>query len=125
MATNRSINIGPIALTSVLGTNILNCALAALGGPVGFAMQQPYLLLKHIRIINRTNVAATVSLWKGIAAGNVAGTEFIWAQKTVPAFDGIEEIGLYRFDAADFLVGGSNQANALTFYAEGELGVSG
>jgi len=125
MALNRSFNLGPVLLTTNPATNILNPAITNTAGPVGFVMPQPYILLQHLRVTNRTAVAITVSLWKGIAAGNIVGTEFVWAQKSVPAYDSVDAIGLWRFDAADFLVGGANQANALILTAEGEIGVSG
>lgn len=122
---NRSIRIGPVALTNTLTTNILNTNVTSVAGPVGFTMTQPYLLLKHIRIVNKTGSAATVSLWIGATASNTAGTEFAFQATSVPANSYIDWYGLVRLDAADFLVGGSGTATALSFEAEGELGVSG
>ena len=125
MASNKVFNFGPVALTTTLTTNILNPNVTSLAGPVGFTMSQPYLLLKHIRIGNKTASAATFSLWLGATGANAAGTEVVSTGKSVPANDYIDWYGSMRIDAAQFLVGGSNTATALTFEADGEIGVSG
>lgn len=122
---NRAIRIGPIALSSTLTTNILNSAIASLSGPVGFVMTQPYLILKHIRIVNKTGTATTVSLWIGASNGNVAGTEFAFQGTSVQPNLFLDWYGLIRLDAADFLVGGAGAPSALSFEAEGEIGVAG
>lgn len=124
MAANKIINIQPIALTATLTTNILNFAITSLTGPVGFTMTQMYVVLRHIRISNKTGSAATFSLWKGATGGNVAGTEFIGTAISVPANQGVDYYGIWRFDSADFLVGGAGTATALTLTADGEIGVS-
>ena len=77
MASNKIINIPPVALTTTLTTNILNPNITSVAGPVGFTMTQPYLLLRHIRIVNKTASAATFSLWKGATGANAAGSEII------------------------------------------------
>jgi hypothetical protein len=121
---NKPVRFGPVALTTTLTTNILNPNVTSLSGPVGFALTQPYFLLKHIRIVNKTASGATVSLWVGATAGNVAGTEFGFQGTTVAANSYIDWYGALRLDAADFLVGGAGTATALTFQAEGEVGIS-
>lgn len=125
MAANKIINIQPVALTTTLTTNILNTNVTSVAGPVGFTMTQPYLILRHVRIANKTGAAATFSLWKGATAGNVAGTEVIGTGVSVAANSAYDYYGILRLDSADFLVGGSNTATALTLTAEGEIGVSG
>ena len=64
MAQNKIINIQPVALTTTLTTNILNTNVTSLAGPVGVTVSQPYLILRHIRILNKTGTAATFSLYK-------------------------------------------------------------
>lgn len=125
MASNKSFNFGPVALTTTLTTNILNPNVSSVAGPVGFTMTQPYIILRHVRIVNKTASAATFSLWKGATSGNVAGTEIIGQGTSVPANSYVDWYGIMRFDAADFLVGGSNTATALSIQGEGEIGVSG
>ena len=125
MASNKVFNFGPVALTTTLTTNVLNPNITSVAGPVGFTMTQPYIVLRHIRIVNKTASAATFSLWKGATGANAAGTEVIGTGLSVAANSAFDWYGVMRLDAADFLVGGSNTATALTIVGEGELGVSG
>ncbi len=124
MASNKIINFGPVALTNTLTTNILNPLITSLSGPIGFTMTQPYLIIRHIRVVNKTAGAVTFSLWKGGTGGNVAGTEVIGQGLSVPANSAFDWYGMMRFDAADFLVGGASAATSLTIEGEGEIGVS-
>lgn len=125
MAANKIFNFGPVALTTTLTTNILNCNITSLAGPVGFTATQPYIILKHIRIVNKTAGAVTFSLWKGATGANAAGTEVIGQGTSIPANSYVDWYGIMRFDAADFLVGGSGTATALSIQGEGEIGMSG
>lgn len=123
MAQNTKKRFGPVALTTTLTTNVLNPGTGAKATPpVGYTDSNDYIILNHVRIVNKTGSAATVSFWLGASAGNVAGTEVLWQAKSVPANDAIDFYGLLRIDAADFLVGGSGTATALSFEAEGEIG---
>lgn len=120
---NKAFRFGPVALTNTLTTNILNPPTAT-GGTNGGAAAQ-YIILRHIRIVNKTVGAVTFSLWLGATGGNVAGTEIIGQGKSVPANDIIDWYGYLRIDAADFLVGGASAATSLSIEGEGEIGVSG
>jgi hypothetical protein len=123
---NRRLNIGPVALTTTLTTNILNVGTGAMATPpVGYTDMNRYIILRHITVTNKTAGAVTVSLWKGATGGNAAGTEFQWNAFSVAANSYAERYGEWRFDSADFLVGGSNTTTALTFEAEGEIGCAG
>jgi hypothetical protein len=119
---NRPFNFGPVALTSTLTTNILNCNITSLAGPVGFTATQPYIILRHLRFVNKTAAAHNFSLWKGATAANAAGTEVVGQGKNVPANDAYDWFGIMRFDAADFLVGGADANTALSIQGEGEIG---
>jgi len=125
MASNKTFNFGPVALTTTLTTNILNPAVTSVAGTTGFTMTQPYIILKHIRIVNKTAAAVTCSLWKGATGANTAGTEFAFQGTSIPANSYVDWYGLARFDAADFLVGGAGTTTALSIQGEGEIGVSG
>lgn len=125
MAANKVINILPIALTAVLTTNILNGAVTSMAGPVGVTIGQPYIIIRHVRVSNKTAAAASFSFWKGATGANVAGTEFIGTGISVPANSALDFYGVWRFDAADFLVGGASIITALTLTMDGEVGVSG
>lgn len=124
MAANRPLRVGPVALTNTLTTNILNCNVTSLAGPVGFTLTQPYMILRHIRIVNKTAGAVTFSLWLGATGANAAGTEFIGTGLSVAANSAFDWYGMVRLDAADFLVGGASAATSLSFEAEGEIGLS-
>lgn len=125
MPANKAFRFGPVALTNTLTTNILNPNVTSVAGPVGFTMTQPYLLLRHIRIVNKTAGAVTFSLWLGATGANAAGTEIIGVGQSIAANSAYDWYGALRLDAADFLVGGSNTATALAIEGEGEIGVSG
>lgn len=116
-------NFGPLALTNTLGTNILNPA-AASGGVNGGSSAQ-YIVITHFRVMNKTTGAVTFSLWKGATTANAAGTEFIGTAISVPPNTGLDFYGMWRFDAADFLVGGASAATSLTIEGEGYVGVAG
>lgn len=123
MAANKIFNFGPVALTNTLTTNILNPAITSLAGPVGFTATQPYIILRHIRIVNKTAGAVTFSLWKGATGGNAAGTEVIGTGQSIAANSSYDWYGIMRFDAADFLVGGASAATSLSIQGEGEIGL--
>lgn len=120
---NKRFRFGPLALTATLTTNILNPATATGGTNAGSSAQ--YILLTHIRIVNKTTGAATFSLWLGATGANAAGTEIIGNAKVIAANDVYDWYGQLRLDAADFLVGGASAGTTLTIQGEGEVGVSG
>jgi hypothetical protein len=120
---NKIFRFGPIALTNTLTTNILNPATATGGTNAGSSAQ--YIILRHIRIVNKTATAATFSLYLGLTGANTAGTEVIGTALSVAANSAYDWYGVLRLDAADFLVGGSGTTTALTIMGEGEVGVAG
>ena len=124
MPSNRPFTVGPVIMSATLTTNIFNCNITSLAGPVGFTLTQPFALFYRIRIVNKTGTAATFSLWKGLTGANTAGTEVIGQGLSVPANFAFDYGGRWRFDAADFLVGGAGTASALTIVLEGEIGFS-
>lgn len=123
MAQNKAFRFGPVALTNVLTTNILNPPTAA--GGVGAGTSAQYIILRHMRIVNKTAGAVTFTLYLGATGGNVAGTEVIGTALSVAANAAYDWYGQLRLDAADFLVGGASALTSLTLQGEGEIGVSG
>jgi len=123
MASNKIIRMGPVAMSSTLTTNIMNPP--TLTGGVGLAGTNTasYLIVRHIRIVNKTAGAVTFSLYIGATGGNVAGTEFMGLGTSIAANSFVDWYGMLRLDTADFLVGGASAATSLTFQAEGEIGV--
>lgn len=125
MAANKLIRVGPVALTTTLTTNILNAQTLAGGVSAGGTSNTAtYLVLRHIRITNKTATAATFTLYIGATAGNVAGTEFMGTAQSVPANSFVDWYGAIRLDSADFLVGGAGTLTALTLEGEGEIGIA-
>lgn len=123
MAANKLFKVGPVALSNTLTTNILNPPAAS--GGVGAGSSGNYIVLRHIRIVNKTAGAVTFSLWLGATGGNAAGTEVIGTGLSIAANAAYDWYGALRLDVADFLVGGASAATSLTFSAEGEIGVAG
>lgn len=122
---NRPFRFGPLALTTVLTTNILNPGTTT-GGTNSTA--SPYnnlrILLRHIRIINKTGSAATFSLYIGATGANAAGTEFMGLGTSVAANSYVDYYGALVLHTTDFLVGGAGVSTALTIMGEGEIGVA-
>lgn len=123
MASNKIFNFGPVAMSNTLTTNILNPPTAT--GGVGAGTSANYIVIRHIRVVNKTSGAVTFSLWKGATGGNAAGTEVVGIGQSVAANLSYDWYGAMRFDAADFLVGGASAATSLSIQGEGEIGVAG
>lgn len=112
---------GPVILSATLTTNILNPPTTT--GGVGAGTPNAYILLKHVRWVNKTALSATFSHWLGATGGNVAGTEIFGIGKVVLANDSYDWYGNLKIKVADFLVGGSGTAASITIEGEGEIGV--
>lgn len=123
MASNKTFRFGPIALSAALNTNLLNPPTAAGGVNAGASPQ--YIVLKHLRFVNKSGLAVSFSTWLGATGTNAAGTEVIGQGQAVAANSSYDWYGLLRLDAADFLVGGASSAGALSVSGEGEIGVAG
>lgn len=125
MAANKTVRFGPIPVANTIG-NLVNSGVTSLAGPVGFTMTQPYVVIKHIRITNKTASPATFTGYIGATGGSAAGTEFMGVAKVVPANDYIDWYGNpgVRLDATEFLTGVASAAIALTFEGEGEIGLA-
>lgn len=119
---NKPFRFGPVAMSNTLTTNILNPPTAA--GGVGAGASSQYIVLKHVRIVNKTAGAVTFSLYLGATAGNVAGTEVIGTALSIAANSAYDWYGQLRLDAADFLVGGASAITSLVIQGEGEIGVA-
>ena len=122
MSANRILTIGPVALTTTLTTNILNPAAA--GSGTGYTPTASYIILRHVWVLNKTALAATFSFWLGATGGNVAGTEVIGSAQSVPPNSYFPWVGNLRIDSTQFLVGGAGTVTALTFLADGEVGLA-
>jgi hypothetical protein len=123
MAANKVIRFGPAALANS-AADILNCKVTSMAGPTGITIAQPYLIIRHIRIVNKTAGAVTFSLYIGASGGSAAGTEFIGTALSVPANSAYDWYGLVRLDNGDYLSGLASAATSLTIEGEGEVGIS-
>lgn len=123
MASLKSFRFGPIALTNTLTTNLLNPA-GATGGVNGGSSGQ-YIILTHIRVVNKTAGAVTCSFWLGATGANTAGTEVIAQGTSIAANSYMDWYGSLRLDTADFLVGGASANTSLSIEGEGVVGVAG
>src|SRR5678815_3452153 len=121
MAANKLVTFGPVALSNTLTTNILNPPTTT--GGVGAGTPNTYLVLRHIRIVNKTAGAATFSLWLGATGANTAGTEVIGTALSVPANSAFDWYGQMAIDTTQFLDDGASATTTLTFQAEGEIGL--
>lgn len=122
MASNKAFRFGPVALSNVLTTNILNPPTAT--GGVNAGSSPCYLILRHIRIVNKTPGAVSFSMWLGATGANAAGTEVIGTGYSVAANSAFDWYGAMRIDSTEFLVGGASAATSLTIQGEGEIGIA-
>lgn len=103
--------IGPLALTTVLTTNVYNNASALL-----------YDVIKHLEVSNKTAIAATFTLYIGATGANAAGTEWFLAVN-VPANSVYHWYGSKKLASTDFVVGGAGTTLALVIQMESEQSV--
>jgi hypothetical protein len=122
MASNKIFRFGPAAVSSSVA-NILNPTVTSLSGPVGFTMTQPYLVVRHIRIVNKTAASVNFSGYIGATGASAAGTEFLGTLLPIAAYSAYDWYGMVRLDAADFFTGIASAATSLTIQGEGEIGI--
>lgn len=121
---NRALRVGPVAMSATLSTTILNTAIGSLSGPTGYTQTQPYAILTHIRIVNKTAGPVSASLYIGASGASAAGTEFAFNAYSVPANSYVDWYGRVRLESTDYLTGGASAGTSLTFEAEGEIGLT-
>ena len=123
MAQNKLLRFGPVALVLTTPTNIINPTITSLAGVVGFTATQPYVIIRHVRIVNITASAATCTFAVGTTGVTpTSANSVIGFGLSVAANSYVDWYGQLRLDAADFLVGFANTTLALTFEGEGEIG---
>jgi hypothetical protein len=122
MAANKNIRMGPVAMSNS-ATNIVNPPTLTGGTGLAGTNTNSYVIIRHIRIVNKTGGAATASLYIGATGGSAAGTEFAYNATSIPANSYVDWYGMVRLEPADFLTGLASALTTLTFEAEGEIGV--
>jgi len=122
MASNKLLRMGPVALGTT-AANIINPPTITGGTGLAGTNSATYLVVRHIRVVNKTGSAATCSFYIGATGGSAAGTEFLGTALSVAANSYIDWYGQVRLDTSDYLTGLASAATTLTFEAEGEIGV--
>lgn len=126
MASNKILRFGPVALGTA-AANIINPPTISGGVGLDGTNSSTYVIVRHIRIVNKSAAAANATLYIGASGGSAAGTEFAFNGTSIPANGNpgnyVDWYGLLRLDVADFLTGFASAASALVFQAEGELGI--
>jgi hypothetical protein len=118
----KKLDIPSVYVANSVG-NLLNCNITSLTGPVGFTMTQPFLLVKHIRLINSDTANRTVTLYKGGTGGSTGGTQFAFAGVVIAANSYVDWYGEARFEAADFLTGVADAASKVIINIDAEIGI--
>jgi len=122
MAANKILRFGPVALAAA-AANIINPPTLTGGTGLAGTNTNTYVVLRHIRIVNKTAGAVTATLYIGATGGSAAGTEFAFNGTSIAANSYVDWYGMVRLDVADFLTGLASAATSLTFECEGEIGV--
>lgn len=118
---SMKIDFPPVYIPGSAG-NLLNCNITSETGPVGFSLSEPYLIVRHVHVMNRdTGGPHTFSLFKGATAGSTAGTEFAWANFALAAQQYDDWYGEERFNAADFLSGIADSASKIVINVNADL----
>lgn len=123
MATLKTLSIPPVSVPAS-AANLLNCAVTSLAGPVGFTMTQPFLIVTHMQLNNKTGSPVTVTLYKGASGASAAGSEFGFAAVAVPANSSVDWFGEQRFESTDFLTGVAGAASSVTLNVDAQIGVA-
>ena len=133
MAANKLVTFGPVSLTTTTTTNIFNPPTLTGGTGLTGTNTATYAIIRHIRVVNTTTGALSCARWKGttgintqtasFALGGIAAAGALTNGVSIAAGSYVDVYGAFRFDSADFLVGGASAAG-LTIEGEGELGVA-
>lgn len=123
MASNKAVRIGPVAVASSVG-NLINPPTLTGGVNPPSGSTNSYLILRHIRIVNKTAGAVTFSGYIGATGGSAAGTEFLGTGLSIAANSYVDWYGAVRLDTGDFLTGVASAGTSLTIEAEGEIGIA-
>lgn len=121
MASNKAIRIGPVTVAAAVA-NLFNPP--TLTGGTNVPGAATYVVIRHLRVVNRTAGAVNFSGFVGATGVGVAGTEFMGSATPVPANSYIDWYGALRLDTGDFLTGLASAATSLTIEGEGEIGIA-
>lgn len=125
MAANKKVRFGPTAMPTA-ATNIVNPGTATAGTGISPAPATQYVLITHIRIVNKSASAQTFTFFIGATGGSAAGTEVLGGLQSIPANSSVDfyPAGGLRLDNADFLTATCSTVTTLVFLGEGEVGIA-
>lgn len=123
---DRPFKFGPVALTNTLTTNIFNPGTTTGGTACTSApFDKLRVVIRHIRIVNKTGGVVSFTLYKGLTGANTAGTEYIGTAINVAANSAYDYYSPGDvFDTVDFLVGGASAGTSLTIEGSGIIVVA-
>lgn len=122
MASNKVLRFGPASVSNSVA-NIINPPTLTGGTGLSGTNTNTYVILRHIRIVNKTAGAVTFSGYIGATGGSAAGTEFLGTGLSIAANSYVDWYGMVRLDPADFFTGVASAATSLVIEAEGEIGI--
>lgn len=122
MASNKLERFGPAAMP-VAVTDYVKPAAAGASG-TGYTPTASYIILRHIRIVNKTAAACTLTMYIGATGGTSAGTEFGAGLISVAANSYFEWYGAVRLASTEVLTATCQTVTSLVFTAEGEVGLA-
>src|SRR4051812_20561586 len=112
-----------VALTNTYTTNLLNPPTTT--GGVN-ASSAPYdktkIIIRKIKVMNKTAGAITFRLYLGATGANAAGTE-LYYDHSIAANSEFNDYGYFVLSTSDFLVGGASANTSLVLQVEGEIGI--
>ena len=92
---NRRLFITPVVATTTLTTVLVDPTITSTAGSTGLGtIPQPYVLIRHVRVINTAGAGSTVTM----AYGATSGLFFAWNAMPVAANSYIDWFGEIRLD---------------------------
>ena len=120
MAANKPAST-TVAVAASAG-NLLNPPTVT--GGVNAGSSPCYILIRHMRVVNKSAAAVNMSAFIGATGGSAAGTEFVWATSSVPAYSYLEWYGCARLDSTQFLTGLAGTVTTLVLEIDYEIGIA-
>jgi hypothetical protein len=117
---NRRLFIAPIVATVTLTTTLLDPTITSTAGSAGLGtIPQPYVLIRHVRIINTAGSSSAVTM----AYGATSGLFFAWNAAVVAANLYLDWYGEIRLDGGvTKLYGGASAITNWFNFDDAEIG---
>jgi hypothetical protein len=122
MAANKIERFGPAAMPTAVTDYVKPAAAGASG--TGYTPTASYIILRHVRVVNKTAAACTVTFYLGASGGTTAGTEIWGGLISVAANSFFEVYPLMRMASTEVVTATCQTVTTLVFEAEGEVGLA-